>query len=178
MEERFVNACRGKSKSQGGMNIQEFKEAITFYFGLEEDEIANMTRKELEMICNQLDESNSPRNEKEEDRYFLPGNPLTKEQKKYCRCIAHVSAKNPENCYRDGEWEKGPKSAGCVNPYSVCTKSTKRKGRFKCAPYYNLDRIPRKEVEGIAKLHDKSVQEMKAFIAEERKKEGWSNPNY
>jgi len=87
--------------------------------------------------------------------YFKANSPLTDRQRAYCRCIAHVAAKNPTSCYqgKSPEWKLGPKSKTCVNPYSVCAASVGTTSR--CYNYYDFRKVPQNEVSAIKRLHGK-----------------------
>jgi hypothetical protein len=110
--------------------------------------------------------------EKSKEDYFIKDTPLNSKQRKYCKCIAHVSAKNDSKCYgKYEEWKKGPKSKDCLNPYVICTKSTNRSGsRFECVPYYNLEAIPKLEIASLAGLHGKKLSEFKKYVKEKQDK--------
>jgi len=179
MDKVLLNACMGKSSAGGGLNIADFREEMAEMFPEKADKIMNMNRKQLQGLCKRDVEIREEIKEAKA-RYFLPGSPLNERQIAYCRCLAHVSAKNPAECYTgaDPEWKKGPKSKRCYNMYSVCTKSTKRKGRFRCTPYYDLDDMPADEVKSIAMLEGKTVPQLRKYIEEERRKPGWKNPYY
>jgi len=179
MDQVLLKACMGKSVSGGGLNLQDFREEMAERFPNKAEKIREMNRKKLTAFCKR-DKQIREDIEKAKDRYFLPGSPLKKKQKDYCRCLAHVSAKNPSQCYEGNnpEWKQGRKSKTCLNVYSVCTKSAKRKGRFHCLKYYDLDNIPPDEVESISALHGKTVQETRKYIQDEHKQQSWKNPNY
>ena len=80
-------------------------------------------------------------------------NNLTEQDKKYCRCVLHVSSDQGEDCILDGF-----KGDGCYNPYAVCTKSTGRKGRVECFLNYDLNNIPPKEREALIHLKYKLLK--------------------
>lgn len=143
MDIKFARACEGKAPSQGGMLLSEFKSELIKRYPEYVDEIRSMNRKELTNFCD--DNSNIKKDVKDaKSAYFKSKTPLTEEQKSYCRCIAHVSAKD-----------------SAYNPYAVCTKSVGRAGSFKCTPYYNYDEIPQEEVEGLARLKGKSTSQLR-----------------
>ncbi len=159
MTQELVRACDGKSQSQGGLNLNELRNALSNAFPDQEDKIRSMTRKSLLNYCKRTPKINKEIKTSKE-KYFRPGSPLNADQKKYCRCISHVSAKKSS-----------------INPYAICTKSTHRTGRFKCAPYYDYSNIPSHEIEGLAKLKGKSVAELKRVSDEEYRKSP-RNPYY
>jgi len=175
-DEILLNACMGKSKSAGGLNLPEFRRKLLSLYPGYASEIQSKSRKSLMLYCNK-----TPEIKKDvittKEKYFVKGTPLNKKQKKYCRCIAHISGKNEEWCNKHGAWKRGYKK-GCTNMYSICTKSVGRTGRFKCAPYYNLEGMPAKEVKALADTKGKSVEEFKSWIKSEQRKKGWENPYY
>lgn len=159
MDIRLARACEGKSYSQGGLNLPEFRQALASKFPEYAQKINSMYRIDLTEFC-----GNSTRIstavEKAKASYFRPDSPLDDDQARWCRCIAHVSAKS-----------------SAYNPYAICTKSVGRVGRFKCAPYYNYDQMPKEEVEGLAKLKGKSVEQLKSSSEAEYQRSP-SNPYY
>jgi len=159
MSKQLILACDGKSASQGGLNFTELKDELSASFPNEEHKIRSMTRKSLLGYCKRTPKINKEIKTSKE-KYFRPGSPLNSRQKAYCRCIAHVSAKD-----------------SALNPYAICTKSTKRTGRFKCAPYYDYSNIPDHEVKGLAKLKGTNVSNMKRISDEENRKSP-RNPYY
>ena len=87
--------------------------------------------------------------------YFKPGNRLNDEQKKYCRCVYNVAAQQTPECLRRRKWtdkseNKNPNK--CYNPYAICSKSVKRKGRIECYKNTRLQNLPPNEREALAAL--------------------------
>ena len=165
MDVKLLNACMGKSKSAGGMNFPEMKRALVRLFPEHRQDIQRRTRKSLYNYCKkyfgvEMREAKS--------KYFVKGTPLNKRQMDYCRCLAHISAKNPEWCYKHGAWKTVRRGTPCYNEFAVCTKSTKRKGRFKCTQYYDLRNMPSSEVRGLARMKGLSVSDFKKLADRER----------
>lgn len=144
---KFINACRGMTESQGGLNLRDFKKMYKKYFPKDAKIVDKLSRKELEIFC--ADRIQYPKN-KERNSYFIARAPLTDDQKRYCKCLAHVAAKNPPDCNIKRDWKNYHK--GCYNPYAVCTASTKRSGFVDCFSYYNLENIPEDEVEALRNI--------------------------
>ena len=106
--------------------------------------------------------------EEDKDRYFLGEGALNDMQKKYCRCILHTADKQPGWCLKDKAWYKKRDGEQCYNPYAVCTKSVGRKGpAFECVKNLDLDVIPESELEALAQLKGKSIDELYAMWREE-----------
>lgn len=166
MDLKLLNACRGKSESAGGLNLPEMKHQLIQLFPEQRGEISKRTRKSLYRYCKM---HFAEEMEEAEEKYFVRGTPLNERQQDYCRCLAHVAAKNPKKCYTSGLWKKRRKGSGCYNPYGVCTKSTRRKGRFHCARYYDFENMPEDEVEALAAMKGVSVAEFKRIAKKERK---------
>ena len=165
MDLQLLNACEGKSKSTGGLNLPEMKRELIELFPEHRQEISSRTRKSLYRYCKRYF-GEEIREAKE--KYFIRGTPLNKKQKDYCRCIAHVAAKNPEWCFKHQAWKRAKKGDKCLNPYAICTKSTKRRGRFYCTKYYDLENIPIEEVKALASMKGMSVSEFKKLAYRER----------
>ncbi|AVK74669.1 hypothetical protein pqer_cds_247 [Pandoravirus quercus] len=87
------------------------------------------------------------------DGYFWRGAPLDEEEKKYCQCLLHVTARNKPDCY-DTPGALG--TGDCYNPYAVCTASVGRQSA--CSEFYGFtpwavrDGIPDDEVEAFARM--------------------------
>lgn len=88
----------------------------------------------------------------------------TEIEKKYCRCIAHVTKKGNVT-------KKSPssKKGGPYNPYAVCQSSVKpprKHGVIKCSKYYANDYNLKENDEFIpmAKFHGKSPVEYNNFL--------------
>lgn len=166
MDIRLLNACLGKSESQGGLNLPEMKKQLIQLFPEQRKEIQKRTRKSLYVFCKkhfeeEMGESRS--------KYFVEDTPLNKAQMDYCRCLAHVSAKNPPWCYKHGAWKSVRPGTPCYNPYALCTKSTGRKGRFRCAKFYDFENMPKNEVRTLAMMKGLSVPEFKRLAEQERR---------
>lgn len=101
--------------------------------------------------------SKNSKTSKTSKNYFKSGSKLTSQEKKMCRCIAHVSAKNPNKCYRGSnpEWKKGPDSPNCRNPYSICRSRISGVKQIHCYDEYNFNNMPDNEVRAIKRLHGK-----------------------
>lgn len=50
---------------------------------------------------------------------YDPRSPLSERQQAACRCVMHVMAKQSPYCIQ----HPNDRSAGCYNPYAVCTRS-------------------------------------------------------
>lgn len=168
MDEKLMWACVGKSESQGGMNIEEFRQALMKMYPKKSEKIKSISsRKSLQRYCQQVSPEIKKDIKEAKEAYFVKGTPLNQKQMKYCRCIAHVAGKNKDWCYKHKAWKKG--KGKCYNPYAVCTSKIGRKGRIRCTEYYDLDDMPKKEVEAISKLKGKTVPELRKYIKERAK---------
>lgn len=157
--DKFTLACKGKSASQGGMNIGDLKKELIKKYPKDRNKISIMKRDEITDYCSNISIVKK-KIEEYEDSYFLPNSGLSKEQKKYCRCISHISTKNRDWCYKHKAWKT--QCAGCINPYSLCTKQTKRKGNVDCASNMNFRAIPKDELHSLAKLKGKTINQLKS----------------
>jgi len=83
---------------------------------------------------------------KSKEKYFKKGTKISDAQKRYCRCVLHVSSKNSREC----NIKKSGK--GCVNPYAACRKNIKSESKY-CAEDYDFKNIPDKELISFAELH-------------------------
>lgn len=74
---------------------------------------------------------------------------------RYCRCLMHVAAKQPEWCLREKAWRETRAGRRCYNPYAVCTQSTGRAGRIECSATFDWSQVPDDELLSYALLfHD------------------------
>jgi len=174
MNSKLAYACVGKSKSQGGLNLPEFREALSKKYPQEANKIRSIkTRKSLQRYCRY----ESPKIKKDvritKEKYFtkraISERKISNKQQKYCRCIAHVAGKNKEWCYEHNAWKKG--SGKCYNPYAVCSSRVGRDSKY-CARYYDLDNMPVKEVKALANMKGMSVSKYKTFVKKEQEKLG------
>lgn len=82
--------------------------------------------------------------------YSDKSNPIaySDKNKRWCRCVAHVSAKRNVN-----------------NPYAVCTHSVGRDGRVSCEDYYrNEYHLPADELDALATLKGKTPQQYASIL--------------
>ncbi len=54
MSETLVNACNGKTKGNGGLNLPEFRSQLSKKYPSQSDTIKNAKRKELQSLCKRL----------------------------------------------------------------------------------------------------------------------------
>lgn len=101
--------------------------------------------------------------EEQKQAYFLGNAPLLDQQKKYCRCVAHVSAKNPEWCNRERAWFSVRNGKQCANPFSICTKSTKRRGQIECSINFDFRNFPEEELRAYADLFYNQILEVNGW---------------
>jgi len=83
---------------------------------------------------------------------------LSEKHEKYCRCVLHVAADQPEWCVSEGAWEQTRDGETCYNPYAVCTASVGRSGALECFLNYDLDAIPKDEIAGLVELKGKLLR--------------------
>ena len=76
----------------------------------------------------------------------------TPQQKKYCRCLLEVAAKQTDKCLTSGT--KGTK--GCPEPHAICARSTGTStGRTPCD--HDFDSMPNEYLIAFLELHGKPV---------------------
>ena len=83
--------------------------------------------------------------------YFIETSNIEESKGKYCRCVLHVAAKNPEWCNIEKAWFDERDGETCYNPYAVCAKSTRTSYRH-CSEEYDLNNIPYSELKYLAQL--------------------------
>jgi len=90
-----------------------------------------------------LKRTRKPKEEKiQEYLYFGEDASLTEQEKKYCRCIMHVAAKQSDWCLKQRAWGERRGNKTCYQPWSVCTKSTKRRAVVECSKNFDFSRVP------------------------------------
>ena len=89
------------------------------------------------------------------DDYIIRQAPLDESQKKYCRCVLKVAAKQPGSCNREKAWYQKRSGRTCVNPYAICAKSVGTTSQ--CEMYYNWDAIADSELIAFADLKQLNV---------------------
>ena len=57
MDINFLNACKGKTKETGGLNLPEFRQELSDRYPAYASQIKTMTRPELNELCRQLTSS-------------------------------------------------------------------------------------------------------------------------
>lgn len=83
--------------------------------------------------------------------YFKDGSGLDERQQKYCRCVLHAAAKQPDWCLEEKSWRDKRDGATCYNPYAVCAKSTGASSRS-CGANYDYQNLPDDELIAYAQL--------------------------
>jgi hypothetical protein len=91
--------------------------------------------------------------DRQRDSYFKDR--LDDSHAKYCRCLLHVSAQQPDWCLEEEAWWDARDGSSCYNPYAVCTKSVRRTGRLECFLNYDLNQIPKREIAKLVVLKGK-----------------------
>ena len=170
----FQKALMGKTKSQGGMNLPELKIYLMGMYPSHAPRMKNLDRGGIIRYYRRNIEEKSRHSQN--SSYFLKDAKISESQRKYCRCVAHISAKNDEWCYTHGMWKRGRSSGRslskrkCYNPYAVCTKATHRRGpgSRECLKYMDLDNMPLSEVKALANLKGVSVNELKRKVQREQ----------
>ena len=77
---------------------------------------------------------------------------LTESQKKWCRCVLHISRNNSKECNMTKKYGKLKK---CYNPYSVCTKKKLQQTGKKPCYYLFRKNIPLSEVRSYLQMNYK-----------------------
>jgi len=106
---------------------------------------------------------------KRSQSYFRPNSTINDDnnmEARYCRCIVHVAAKQPDWCLREKAWRQTRESRSCYNPYAVCTNSVGRTGSVECFTEYQLDQLPPEEVAALIILKEKKLREYKLPLTE------------
>jgi hypothetical protein len=89
-------------------------------------------------------------------RWIRTGTNLSEEDKKHCRCLLDVAAKQSESCLRGKEWPKHGSykdaTKGCYGPYAICPDRSGKK--LRCGEYYNYEEIPDKYLLAYINLHN------------------------
>lgn len=188
-DKKLESALMGKTKSSGGLNIDELRSLLERKMDLNVDNLKKLSRKELEtyglkMSNNKsipkkvkpsnsnfsnerfelLKKSTSPKKINSTNKYYQ--GKYSETEKKYCRCIAHVVKK--ENVTKTSQLSPR-KSRGPYNPYAVCQNSVKpnrKNGVIECSKYYANDYNLKENDEFIpmAKFHHKTPTQYSKFL--------------
>lgn len=147
MDGKFVNACMGKSESQGGMNtekfVQEFKKRFPHV-------PVPMTRKGLNSLCARHVDIKRYIND-----YYGADVHIPYKHKKYCKCVVDVVSKSPKGCTKK---TKKYSMKGCYNPYAVCAKTVGRPiGRFECFKYMKMSKLTPQELNALERYKMKKL---------------------
>jgi hypothetical protein len=98
--------------------------------------------------------------------YFKKDADLRENEKKWCRCVLHVAAKQSDQCLVNVNERAGQVFNGltCFNPYAVCGASVGTSSR-KCGINYEFRNIPDQELIAYAKI--KKINVPKPYSREE-----------
>jgi hypothetical protein len=85
--------------------------------------------------------------------YFRKYAELRNDEKKWCRCVLHVAAKQSDTCLEDvnNNAEKILDGKICYNPYAICSKSIGTSSR-QCSINYAFENIPDDELIAYSKI--------------------------
>jgi hypothetical protein len=85
--------------------------------------------------------------------YFKIDADLRENEKKWCRCVLHVAAKQTDQCLEDVNEHAGQVFNGrtCYNPYAICSATVGTSSR-KCGINYEFRNIPDQELIAYAKI--------------------------
>lgn len=73
---------------------------------------------------------------------------LSELEKKYCRCVLAVAAKNTNTCNRSKKWDNKSK---CYSPHAVCGATVKSRFEY-CGLYYIWSTLSTRQLESLASL--------------------------
>jgi hypothetical protein len=83
----------------------------------------------------------------DKNKWFRSDSKLDEHQKKYCRCVLEVAAKQPGSCNMEKAWFQERDHRTCYNPYAVCAKSV-GVSVSSCGQDYDFNNIPTAELQG------------------------------
>ena len=96
--------------------------------------------------------------DKTEKRMMVKGTLLSPRERKWCRCVLHVAAKQNKKCLQQKKWREVVDGEVCTNPYAVCSKSVGTStGRKSCAMWYNFKDLTLDELLGYTNLKSLDV---------------------
>lgn len=87
-------------------------------------------------------------------------------EKKYCRCVLSVVAKNTNSCNRSKKWDNKSK---CYSPHAVCEATVKSRFEY-CGLYYIWSTLSTKQLESLASLAEVNTSRSKLKADEYRSK--------
>jgi hypothetical protein len=73
---------------------------------------------------------------------IMPGANLSEGEKKYCSCVAKVTAKQSDECLKNQALGRTVGGQKCYDPYAVCAASTRHTSK-QCGVNYNYDEFPK-----------------------------------
>ena len=98
-----------------------------------------------------------------DSNYFKPNADLSDQEKKWCRCVLKVSAKQPSACNIEKAWFEKRDGETCYNPYAVCSKSVGTSTR-KCGENYDFESLSDSHLKAYAELHQKGSNQIEIPI--------------
>lgn len=84
------------------------------------------------------------------DDIFIDGAPLTEQEKRYCRCVIDVAAKNPPECFNLPSFAVLPSGQRCVSSYAICSASVGKQAN--CGAWYDFSKFSDTRLEAYARL--------------------------
>jgi hypothetical protein len=109
--------------------------------------------------------------------YFThQGRGMSEPVKKYCRCLADVSAKQSAECLiqEGGTTSRRGKKKTCYNPYAICGRiKPKSMGGSGCARFYNYSTMPQAQKKAVADLHHKTIRQLVEAARQEAEHAKW-----
>lgn len=157
MSSRILKACDGYTRSQGGLNVDEFRKVLIRNNPSLKDKINSSTRQKLNRMCETKKLKRATSRKKTRSKSSM--------EKKYCGCVAKVTSKQPKKCYTRGTFKS---KSGCYNPYAVCTKSVGRTGKIKCGKYYSKS-LTKKQFDSLARSKGMSASKFKKLLKSENR---------
>jgi hypothetical protein len=102
----------------------------------------------------------------EDINYFKENADLNEREKKWCRCVLHVAAKQSDQCLENVNENAGKLFDGksCYNFYAVCSSTVGTSSR-KCGINYEFRNIPDNELVAYAKI--KKIVVPKPYVREQ-----------
>jgi phosphatidylethanolamine-binding protein (PEBP) family uncharacterized protein len=103
-------------------------------------------------------QQNLPQNLSLLGQEYIPSGPwvnpdLPENIQKYCRCVAEVAAREPDECTREERYYQRVQGRRCANPYAVCHSTIPGVGNPDCTHNYIFENMPDNILRGYLSEH-------------------------
>ncbi|MDB4769526.1 hypothetical protein OAG24_01035 [bacterium] len=193
---RMLKACQGYTRSQGGLNLAEFKRALKRKYPGRKEKIDKSSRQKLNEMCKPKRKVKSTRKytkmrtisgvksrsrsrpksgSRSKSRTRSRSRSLTRSKSRprskgslTSRYCRCVAKVTAKNPKKCYSKGKFTSGPGCYNPYAICTSSVGRTGKVKCGKYYSSGALTKGQTAALARSKGVSSTRFKQILRSEK----------